>query len=85
MLGATYRHLKVPLSPLTTNNVYLFTAIEVEQMKVYLSQFEKEFLKKEQQAGPTSLVYLVDPDILTIADIYIICDIANLKLLGIDL
>jgi hypothetical protein len=65
--------------------VYLFTALEVEQMKVYLSMFEKEFLKKEQSLNHTTVVYLIDPDILSIADIYIICDLANLKLLGIEL
>ena len=85
VLGSTYNQLKIPLSPLTSNNVYLFTATEVEQMKVFLSLFEKEFLKKEHLANHTSVAFLIDPDILTIADIYIICDLANLRLLGIDL
>ena len=58
---------------------------EVENIKIFLAEFEKEFLKKELMANHTTVVYAIDPDILTIADIYIICDLANLKLLGIEL
>ncbi len=86
MLGKTYKRLKTPFSCLTPHKIYLFTLSEVEKVKVFLNQFEEYFLKQDiSSSGQKTIIYLVDPDIMTIADIYIICDLCNLRVLGIKL
>ena len=87
ILGKTYAHLKTPFCCLTPHKVYLFTHSEIEQVKLFLSQFEKYFLHCDtsNSAGSKQEVYIIDPEILTIADLYIICDLSNLRVLGIEL
>ena len=48
-------------------------------------ELEINFLHAEEAGVHKSVVYLIDPDILTIADIYLVCDLANLRLIGIKL